>query len=191
MQKGPGSQDAGKGADPLALGRGPADLLPLVYDELRRMAARAMRHERPDHTLQSTALVHEAWARLVGNGEVEWENRAHFFTAAAEAMRRILVEHARARARLRRGGPGRRRLGVDVASLAAVQDPPTFLRLEQAFSSLEAQAPAMADVARLRLFAGLGVPETATALGISTATVKRRWAYSRAWLQRAFSEGSE
>ncbi|MBK7405491.1 MAG: RNA polymerase subunit sigma [Phycisphaerales bacterium] len=166
-----------------------ADLLPLVYDELRAIASRAMAQERVGHTLQATALVHEAYARLVGNAELAWDSRAHFFVAAAEAMRRILIEHARSRTRLKRGGPGRRRVPLSVVDLATEDDGREFLSLDAALGRLLERAPEMGEVARLRLFAGLGVDETAMALAISPATVKRRWTYARAWLQREIQGG--
>jgi RNA polymerase sigma factor (TIGR02999 family) len=161
-------------------------LLPVVYDQLRVLAAQAMARERSDHTLQATALVHEAYARLVGNDELDWDHRGHFFRAAAEAMRRILVEHARARSRLKRGGPDRRRQQVDLnlVELACGENNEEFLSFERVFRRLCETAPDVADVARLRLFAGLTVEQVAGALGISVATVKRRWTYARAWLQR-------
>ncbi|HZW09752.1 MAG TPA: ECF-type sigma factor [Phycisphaerales bacterium] len=161
-----------------------AELLPLVYDELRAIAARAMSGERAGHTLQATALVHEAYARLAGAHDAPWDNRAHFFVAAAEAMRRVLVEHARARGRIKRGGTGRTRVPLSVVELATTEDGGEFLSLDRAFGRLMAEAPEMGEVARLRLFAGLGIEATAAALEISPATVKRRWMYARAWLQR-------
>jgi RNA polymerase sigma factor (TIGR02999 family) len=174
--------------DPGAAGR----LLPLVYDELRRLAAQRMVGERPEHTLQATALVHEAYLRLVGRGDDDanggdtprWDGRGHFFAAAAEAMRRILIEHARAREGPRRGG-GRRKLPLDVVDLASDDDPLQVLALDEAFSRLELEDPDAAAVARLRFYAGLSVEETATALGSSPRTVKREWAFARAWLLKA------
>jgi RNA polymerase sigma factor (TIGR02999 family) len=148
-----------------------------------------MSAERPDHTLQATALVHEAYARLVGRDggrEVAWAGRAHFFHAAAEAMRRILIDHARARAGAARGG-GRRRVPLDVADvadLAARDDPEAILALDEAVAGLEKQDPDAAAVVRLRFYAGLSVEETAQALGTSPRTVKRDWAFARAYLLR-------
>lgn len=159
------------------------ELLPLVYEQLRAMAAQRMAGERRDHTLQATALVHEAYARLVGAGERDWDGRGHFFAAAGEAMRRILVEHARARGRLKRGGE-RGRIPLDVLDLAHAEDSREILILDEAFRRMEEQAPEMADVVRLRFFAGLNVEQTAEALAISTATVKRRWTWARTWLFR-------
>jgi RNA polymerase sigma factor (TIGR02999 family) len=162
------------------------ELLPLVYQQLRAVAQQQMGGERPDHTLQATALVHEAYARLVGNDELEWAGRGHFYAAAAEAMRRILVEHARARARVKRGGPGidGRRVPLSVVSLAEDQNPQEILTLDETFRRLEERAPEMADVVRLRFYAGLSGEQTALALGVSPATVKRRWTWARSWLYR-------
>ena len=161
-------------------------LLPVVYDQLRGLAAQAMGGERSDHTLQATALVHEAYARLVGNRELDWDHRGHFFHAAAEAMRRILIEHARARGRIKRGGPhhDRQKVDLNLVELACGENSHEFLSFEQAFCRLCEVDPDAADVARLRLFAGLTVEHVAKALGVSVATVKRRWTFARAWLQR-------
>ena len=166
-----------------------AELLPLVYEQLRELARHRMAQERGDHTLEATALVHEAYVRLVGprgpgGDELPWANRAHFFSAAAEAMRRILIDHARARAGPKRGG-GRKKLPLDVLDLAADADPTEILALDEAVSRLEQQSPSVAAVVRLRFFAGLSVAETAEALGVSTRTVEREWTYGRAWLARA------
>ena len=158
-------------------------LLPLVYDQLRAIAQRAMAGERPDHTLQATAVVHEAFLRLVGDREIPWTGKAHFYVAAAEAMRRVLLDHAKARERVKRGG-GRPRLALtDVADLAA-GDSREVLMFDEAFRRLEGESPEAAAIVRLRFFAGLGVEQTAEALGISTSTVDRRWAFARAWLFR-------
>jgi RNA polymerase sigma factor (TIGR02999 family) len=167
------------------------DLLPLVYEQLRAIAEQRMAQERSGHTLQATALVHEAYARLIGNEEIGWAGRGHFYSAAAEAMRRILVEHARARARLKRGGPGAdaRRVPLSVVSLAEDQDSREILSLDETFRRLEEEAPEMADVVRLRFFAGFSVHQTALALGISAATVKRRWTWARSWLYREMRGG--
>jgi RNA polymerase sigma factor (TIGR02999 family) len=158
-------------------------LLPLVYEQLRAIAQRAMAGERPDHTLQATALVHEAFLRLVGDREIPWAGRAHFYIAAAEAMRRILLDHARARGRVKRGG-GRAPLALtDVADLAT-RDSREILMFDEAFRRLEGESPEAAAIVRLRFFAGLGVDQTAEALGVSASTVDRRWAFARAWLFR-------
>ena len=162
------------------------DLLPLVYEQLRAIAQQHMNDERADHTLQATALLHEAYVRLVGNDELNWDSRGHFFIAAAEAMRRILIEHARARVRLKRGGPkrDRRRLPLSVVDLANEENSEEILSLDAAFRRLMEQSPELADVVRLRFFGGLSVEHTAKALGVSAATVKRRWTWARAWLYR-------
>jgi RNA polymerase sigma factor (TIGR02999 family) len=157
-------------------------LLPLVYDELRRLAAQRLAHERPGQTLQATALVHEAYVRLVDDRENRgWDNRGHFFAAAAEAMRRILVERARGKGRVKRGGEWRR---VDLEDLAlAVSAPPDLLlTLDEAITGLEAEDPAAAALVRLRYYAGLSVEEAGASLGISNATAYRHWAYARAWM---------
>ncbi|MEE8153339.1 MAG: ECF-type sigma factor [Phycisphaerales bacterium] len=158
-------------------------LLPLVYDQLRAVAHRAMAGERPDHTLQATALVHEAFLRLVGDREIPWTGKAHFYVAAAEAMRRILLDHAKARRRIKRGGDRSPLALTDVADLAA-GDSREVLMFDEAFRRLEDEAPEAAAIVRLRFFAGLGVEHTAEALGVSTSTVDRRWAFARAWLFR-------
>ena len=161
----------------------PATLLPLVYDELRKLAAHRMNSERADHTLEATALVHEAYMRLVGDQDVQWANRAHFFAAAAEAMRRILIEHARARQGPQRGGD-RRKMPMDVLDLAVADDPEQILALDEAICRLEEQDADAARVVRLRFYAGLSVEETAAAMNISDRTVKREWAFARAFLFR-------
>ena len=165
------------------------ELFPLVYEQLRAAAQKQMAHERGDHTLQATALVHEAYLRLVGPHEVSWENRAHFYVAAAEAMRRVLIEHARKRGREKRGG-GRRRVPLSAADL--VQDPELeeILSVDAAIRRLEERDGRMARIVRLRFFAGLGVAETAAALGLSDRTVRREWALARAWLHRELSGGA-
>ncbi|MBI1967272.1 MAG: sigma-70 family RNA polymerase sigma factor [Gemmatimonadetes bacterium] len=162
-------------------------LLPLVYDELRALAKAQLRHERPDHTLQPTALVHEAYLRLLGSTQPPWNDRQHFFRAAAEAMRRILIEHARKRGRVKRGGK-RVRVELSGVDLASDQDLDQVLALDDAFRRLEEQDPEAADVVRLRFFAGLSVEETAQAMGLSERTVKREWAFARAWLYDALRD---
>lgn len=163
------------------------ELLPLVYDQLRRIAQQKMAQERPDHSLQATALVHEVYLRLVGEEDVKWVNRAHFFAAAAEAMRRILVESARSRGRLKRGGE-RKRMPLSVVDLAAENDPAEILALSDALERLEKQDPRMAKLVMLRFFSGLSVEETASAMEMSPRTVKREWAIARAWLFRELNE---
>ncbi len=166
-----------------ALGR----LLPLVYGELRALARVHLRHERPDHTLQPTALVHEAYLRLLGGQDPPWNDRAHFFRAAAEAMRRILIEHARKRGRIKRGG-NQVRVRISGVHLGTEQDPDEILALDEAIRRLEEQDPRIADLVRLRFFAGLSVEETAKALEVSERTVKREWSFARAWLYNALRE---
>jgi len=161
----------------------PAALLPLVYDNLRAIAARRMVEERPGHTLGPTALVHEAYLRLVGSGPLAWSSKAHFYAAAAEAMRRILVDHARARGSRKRGG-GRLRLALDVLELAGREDPMEILAVDEAVSRLETQDSRMAAVVKLRFFAGLSEEESARALGVSLRTVCREWTMARAFLHR-------
>ena len=158
-------------------------LLPLVYNELRRLARRQLKSERINHTLQATALVHEAYFHLGDSQEVKWESRAHFFNAAAEAMRRILIEHARARNRPRRGGMCNR-VPLDILDVAAETDSKTIFFLDEAFSRLEGACPEAAAIVRLRFYAGLSVVDTAETLKISVSTVKREFAYARAWLYR-------
>jgi RNA polymerase sigma factor (TIGR02999 family) len=144
-----------------------------------------MRDERQDHTLQATALVHEAYARLVGNDEIAWDSRGHFFVAAAEAMRRILIEHARGRERVKRGGGVTRvRLPISVLDLAVDENPEEILSVDEAICRLSEQDARMGDVVRLRFFAGLSEQETAKALGVTDRTVRRDWTLARAWLQR-------
>jgi RNA polymerase sigma factor (TIGR02999 family) len=157
-------------------------LLPLVYDELRRLAARQLAHEAPGQTLDATALVHEAYLRLVGaDPDRPWEGRSHFFAAAAEAMRRILVDRARHKRARKRGGPARR-FELSEADRVVVPDPDALLAVDEALTLLAAEDAQAADLARLRLFAGLSVEEAAAALGMSRATAFRDWAYARAWI---------
>ena len=162
---------------------GTEDLLPLVYDELHRLAAGQMRHERADHTLQATALVHEAFLRLVGDKQATWQNRRHFFGAAALAMQRILVEQARQRRQLKRGGAHLQIDLVDVEIAAGSQPSDTdLLALDDALRQLEQEDPAKAELVRLRYFAGLTEEEAAQALNISRATASRWWTFAKAWL---------
>lgn len=160
----------------------PERLLRLLYDELRAMAASRLRHERPGHTLQPTALVHEAYLRLVDQTRVQWQSKAHFMAVAAQAMRRIVIDHARAHHAAKRGGDAQRLTISD--SLAESAEPPLdLLDLDEALRDLEALEPRQARVVELRFFAGLGVPETAEALGVGEKTVKNDWRFARAWLQ--------
>jgi len=155
-------------------------LLPLVYDELRGLAARKLAQESPGHTLQATALVHEAYLRLVGDSpDRQWESRGHFFAAAAQAMRHILVEAARRKARQKRGGSLRR---IDLADTPAPDPDDDLLALDDALNRLAGEDPVAAKVIELRQFAGLGHEEIAAALGITVYLARRKWTYARAWL---------
>jgi RNA polymerase sigma factor (TIGR02999 family) len=159
-------------------------LLPLVYDELRRLAAQKLAQEKPGQTLQATALVHEAYLRLVDvETAPQWNSRGHFFAAAAEAMRRILVEMARKRRRLKRGGD-RQRLDLDRLELPDHNVPNNLLDLDDALTRLAKSHPEQAELVKLRYFAGLTVDEAAKALGIAPSTADRYWTYARAWLYR-------
>ncbi|MCH7720949.1 MAG: RNA polymerase subunit sigma [Planctomycetes bacterium] len=159
------------------------ELLPLVYDQLRRDAQQRMAGERPDHTLDATALVHEAYLRLVGDRQLRWQNRAHFYAAAAEAMQRILLDHAKARGREKRGG-GRKRVPLSVADVADSWSFQETLSLDDALRRLMDRDPNIGRVVQLRFFTGLSINDTAEALGVSAATVKRRWEFGRTWLHR-------
>jgi RNA polymerase sigma factor (TIGR02999 family) len=161
-----------------------SELLPLVYAELRRLAEGRMAQEAAGQTLQPTALVHEAWLRLVGDGERTWENRAHFFGAAAEAMRRILIENARRKARLKRGGGLAR---VDIAELDLAETTPDekVLLINEALEKLQLEDPEKARVVVLKFFGGLTNQEVAANLGVTERTVERQWAFAKAWLFRA------
>lgn len=159
-----------------------AELLPLVYGELRRLAAHLMNGEAAGHTLQPTALVHEAWLRLGGSEQPQWQNRAHFFGASAEAMRRILVEHARRRLRLKRGG-GVEPLDVQEVEIASpIADEDVLVRLSDALEKFESANGRKAELVKLRYFVGMTHEEAAATLGISVPTTKQWWAYARAWL---------
>ena len=157
------------------------ELLPLLYDQLRTLAAQKMANEAPGQTLQPTALVHEAWLRLVGSGQEHWNSRGHFFGAAAEAMRRILVERARKKARVRHGGQ-LERVDLDHVTVAARDNDDTILAVHEALEKLAGQSPQKAEVVKLRYFAGMEHAEIAEALGVSEPTVRRHWAYARSWL---------
>ena len=159
------------------------DLLPLVYQSLKELARQRMASERPGHTLQATALVHEAYLRLTGARNDRWAGRAQFYHAAAEAMRRILVEHARARGRFKRGG-GAKRLPVNLLEIAEEGTPDDILALDEAIRRLEEHTPDIASVVRLRFYACLTVAETAEALSMGRRSVDRAWAYARVWLYR-------
>jgi RNA polymerase sigma factor (TIGR02999 family) len=176
--------------------RAAAELLPLVYDELRKLADARMAAETPGQTLQPTALVHEAYLRLVADpggvpdDAASWDNRGHFFAAAAEAMRRILVDNARRKHAVKHGG-GRRRLDLDGVDPAA-EEPPgdDLLALDEALRQLEARDPRKAELDKLRFFAGLTAEQAAAALGVSTSTAEKDWAYARSWLRVAMDRAS-
>ena len=164
-------------------------LLPLVYDELRRLAAQKLGREKPGQTLQATALVHEAYLRLVDLGRAQhWNSRRHFFAAAAEAMRRILVERARARGSLKRGG-GRERLDLDDLTVASPERPDDLLALDEALAGLAAVEPQAAELVHLRYFAGQTMSAAADLLGLSLRSTHRLWAYAKAWLLQELERG--
>jgi RNA polymerase sigma factor (TIGR02999 family) len=170
---------------------GASKLLPLVYNELRRLAAHKMAAERGGQTLQATALVHEAYLRLVDDGHVQqWNSRGHFFAAAAEAMRRILIEKARRNLRIRHGG-GRKKLKLDQLDLAADEPAEEVLALNDALERLTVEEPVAAEMVKLRYFAGLTIEEAASALNISVRTANRHWSYAKAWLYQQLSEPGE
>ncbi len=167
-----------------------ADLLPLVYERLRALAGRKMQQERPDQTMQATALVHEAYLRLVDTTKVQlWESRWQFFAAAAESMRRILVDNARRKGRLKRGGE-RRRVDLDTLSLTFNDPPDQLIALDEALTKLAKEHPEKAQLVKLRYFGGLTHEEAAQAIGVSTSTADRHWAFARAWLYRQMSDAS-
>ncbi len=166
------------------------ELLPLVYEELRKLAAAKMAHESPNQTLQPTALVHEAWLRLTGNENVKWDGRAHFFGAAAEAMRRILIDNAR-RKRARRHGGGQQRVDIEEVEIAALAKEAELLAMNEALDRFAlALDPEKAELVKLRYFVGLTIEEAAAVLNISTPTAKRWWTYSRAWLYQKIHDGN-
>jgi RNA polymerase sigma factor (TIGR02999 family) len=165
-----------------------SDLLPVVYEELQKLAHHKLTHEPRGHTLQTTALVHEAYVRLVGHQDPGWDGRGHFFAAAAEAMRRILIERARRRGRLKHGA-GYRRFEMTDAAASEDQPPVDVLALDEALQRLEAYDHRKSEIVKLRFFGGLTVEETAAALAVSPATVKSDWSFARAWLHRELSRG--
>jgi RNA polymerase sigma factor (TIGR02999 family) len=169
--------EAARRGDP----RAATQLLPLVYGELRKLAAAKMAREAPGQTLQPTALVHEAWLRVSGPGHTNYQNRAHFFGAAAEAMRRILIDNA-GRKQAQRHGGGQARVDLDEAEIAAPATDDELLAVHEALNKLAAEDPQKAELVKLRFFAGLSVEEAAGVLGVSEPTVKRHWAYAKAWL---------
>ena len=171
-----------------AIGRGDGqaaeELLPLVYDELRKLAAARMAQEQPGQTLQATAIVHEAWLRLVSAGARSWQNRAHFFGAAAEAMRRILIENARRKSALKRGG-GQLRVELEGLDLADTAPDDKILLIDEALQKLEAESPEKAKIVVLKFFGGLTNQQVAENLGVTERTVERQWAFAKAWLYEA------
>jgi RNA polymerase sigma factor (TIGR02999 family) len=168
-----------------------SELLPLVYDELRKLAAARMTNEAAGHTLQPTALVHEAWVRLTRDEpDVQFANRAHFFAAAAEAMRRILIDHALRKATGKRGG-GWKRLDLDKVEIAADADDDTLLLVNESLEQLAKEKPMAAEIVKLRFFAGLTLDEAGHVLGFTERTAKRHWAFARAWLYDAMKTARE
>lgn len=169
----------------------PAQLLPLIYDELRKLAAQQLAHEAPGQTLQPTALVHEAYLRLVGDqADQHWHGRRHFLAAAAEAMRRILIDNARRKRAAKRGG-GLRRQDFDPDQFHAVAESEDLLALYEAMDRLAATEPQVAELVKLRYFAGLSIPQVAATLGISPRTADAWWAYARAWLLGELKDGDD
>jgi RNA polymerase sigma factor (TIGR02999 family) len=162
--------------------------LPLVYDELRKLAAQKMAHEAPGQTLQATALVHEAWLRLGGDQQPAWENRAHFFAAAAEAMRRILIDRARRKGAVRHGADARH-VNLEDLELAVEANDDQLLAVHEALDRLATHDAKKAELVKLRFFAGLTMEQAARVLGYSEPTAKRHWAYARAWLFREINRG--
>jgi len=172
--------------DGISLGTEADEFLPLVYDELRQLAARRLASEAPGQTLQPTALVHEAWLKLASNGNRSFKNRSHFFAAAAEAMRHILIDRARQKRALRHGG-GQRRVDLEQADLLLVEKEDQLLAINDALDELSAQHALEAEVVKLRYFVGLTNEEAADALGISVRTAKYYWTHARAWLYQAIT----
>ena len=168
--------------------RAASELLPLVYEELRKLAAQKMARETPGQTLQATALVHEAWLRLGGDERPKWQNRAHFFAAAAEAMRRILIDNARRKKAMRHGGDIEL-VDLEGLDLATSMDSDQVLAMHDALDRLASHDAAKAELVKLRFFAGLTLEEAAQVLGVSGPTAKRHWAYARAWLYREMQRG--
>jgi len=168
--------------------RAAGELLPLVYEELRRLAAHQMARETPGQTLQPTALVHEAWLRLAGSDRQQWASRGHFLGAAAEAMRRILIDKARRKNRVRHG-KGFARVDLNELDLAISTSDEMLLCVDEALEKLAAEDEPKAELVKLRYFAGLSIPEAAQALGLSETTAKRQWAYARAWLYDELTRG--
>ena len=171
-------------------GYAPEELLPLVYEELRRLALARLSREAGGQTLQATALVHEAWLRLVDDGARTWQNRAHFFGAAALAMRRILIENARRKSRLKRGGHLKRVEEIEIESPVAITDE-RLLRIDEALERMEAVDPGKARVVTLKFFGGLTNQEVAEVMGVTERTVERHWVFAKAWLYQSILEHAE
>jgi RNA polymerase sigma factor (TIGR02999 family) len=169
--------------------KAPEELLPLVYDELRKLAAARMAQENANQTLQPTALVHEAWLRLTGGGQPAFDGSGHFFAAAAEAMRRILIENARRKGRLKRGGEWER-VGLEKLDVAVTSDDDTLLAVHDALNKLAGEDPVGAKLIELRFFGGLSNVEAAKVLGLAERTAKRTWTYARAWLHEELTKKS-
>jgi RNA polymerase sigma factor (TIGR02999 family) len=165
-------------------------LVPLIYDELRRLAHNFLYRERPGHTLQTTALVHEAYLKLIDQRDARWQNRAHFFAIAAQAMRRILVDSARRHAAIKRGGPAEN-LPLDEAANVSLEPDPILLPLDEALSRLAETDPQQSRIVELRFFGGLTIEETAEVMKLSADTVKRDWAMARAWLRQALADDAQ
>ena len=165
------------------------ELFPLVYQELRQLAAQRMSQEQPGQTLQATALVHEAYLRLVGGEEQRWSSSRHFFSAAAEAMRRILIENARRKKQIRHGG-GRKRVDFDAADVAGEMPSDELIALDEALERLSVEDKVAAELIKLRFFAGLTMEQAAEVLGIARRTADRNWAYARAWLYKEVNKGN-
>ena len=163
------------------------ELLPIVYNELRELATKKLRNEASGHTLQPTALVHEAYLRLIGSDDDDWENRAHFFGAAAEAMRRILIDRARSKKSQKKGGDAKQ-VSLDGVTEISLEKANELIALDDALDALAEVDSAKADLVKLRFFVGLNVEESASALGMSIRTAERNWAYARAWLHRQMNQ---
>ena len=170
--------------------RAPDELMPLVYDELHRLAAHYMRGERPGHTLQTSALVNEAYLRLARHEEMQWQDRAHFFAVAAQAMRRILVDHARRRGNLKRGG-GAPRVALDETLTVSAERAAEVVALDEALDRLAKIAPRKSQLVELRFFGGLDIGEAAEVLAVSPGTVMRDWTFTKAWLRREIAGGEK
>jgi len=168
-----------------------AQIVDLIYGELRRIAGAQMRRERPSHTLQPTAVVHEAYMRLVGDQEIEWQNRAHFFALAARTMRRVLLDYARQRRAERRGGEGAKKVDIDAELLVGDNRLEDVVAVDEVLTRLAALDPAQAQIVELRFFGGLNVDETAGVMGISPSTVKREWRLAKAWLDRELASAAK